>query len=368
MATVVVAPDTFKGSLAAVEVADALARGWRSVRPRDEVVELPLADGGEGTLDVVERLVPGARRVSLTVAGPLGDPRGTSALLLPDGTAVVEIAASSGLPLLTRASPLQATSRGLGETLRHMVEAGARRCLVALGGSSSTDGGTGALSALGVQFLDGWGAVLPDGGGSLARLDQIDIGALVSAPDGGVELLVDVAAPLLGGAGAATTFGPQKGAGPAEMAALEAGLRRLADILGGDPDRPGSGAAGGAAYGLATVWGARISPGSTAIAELAGLPAALNRADVVITGEGRFDRTSSRGKVPGHVLTQAGERGTDAYVVCGVRDDAELPRGTHAITLVDICGSTDAAMAGAGRGLVRAGARAARHWEGRRHV
>lgn len=203
---VLVAPDAFKGTADAATAAEALAAGWLSVRPGDETVVLPLADGGEGTLDAVARAVPGAVRVPVTgVPGPNGLAVDGAWLRLPDGTGVVELAAVSGLPLLDRPDPLGAHTAGLGAVIADALRAGVTALVVAVGGSASTDGGTGALTALGARFLDRAGRALPLGGAALSRLASADLSALAAAPPGGIEILTDVRNPLLGDQGAART-------------------------------------------------------------------------------------------------------------------------------------------------------------------
>ena len=238
---VVIAPDSFKGSIGAAGAAAALAAGWRTARPGDEVLLVPLADGGEGTLDVLAAAVPGARWHTARVTGPGGDPADCPWLELPDGTAAVELARASGLPMLARLDPLGAQTTGLGEVIGQALDAGARRLVIALGGSASTDGGAGALSALGARFTGAAGQPLTAGGGALRDLAAADLAGLRPPPAGGVSCLSDVRAPLLGPGGAAAVFGPQKGASPAQVAQLEHGLARLAGVLGGDPAAPGAG-------------------------------------------------------------------------------------------------------------------------------
>jgi glycerate kinase len=410
---VLIAPDSFKGSLGATAAAAALADGWLSVRPGDQVTRLPLADGGEGTLDVLAATVPGARWHRAMVTGPGGAPvtarwlelptlqgresgtpggqrgRGqNSAATLPadrlvparDGrgaaaeawglpllsanTAVVELARASGLPLLAHPDPMGAQTAGLGELLSRALNAGVGRILVGLGGSASTDGGTGALAALGARFLDANGEPLVPGGGALADLARVDLGGLRGAPGGGVTCLTDVTAPLLGARGAAAVFGPQKGADGAQIARLEAGLARLAEVLGGDPAAPGAGAAGGTGYGLAAAWGASLTPGAAELGRVAGLDRALADADLVITGEGRFDETSLTGKTCGTVIAAAAEAGVPVAVVAGqARDMPAGPGGVPAlacvVTLAGLAGGAAAAMAGPRRWLRRAGMRIA---------
>ncbi|MER7757336.1 glycerate kinase [Kitasatospora sp. NPDC097643] len=348
---IVLAPDSFKGTVSAADAARALADGWRSVRPADHLVLRPMADGGEGTHAAVAAAHPGH---ALTRVGGCTGPDGRTVdgeyALLPDGTAVVELATASGIPLMAALAPLTATTRGTGELIAAALDAGARRLLIALGGSASTDGGAGLLAALGLRLLDADGVPVPDGGGALTRADRIDRSRFRAAPPGGVQLLTDVANPLLGPDGAAAVYGPQKGATPAHIAQLEAGLTRLAELLGGDPGRPGAGAAGGAAHGLTAAWGATVTPGAAAVADLFGLDAALAGADLVVTGEGRFDATSLRGKVVGEVLARAGRAGVAARIVAGESPEEGI------LTLTGLAGDPGAARARAAHWLHRAGA------------
>jgi glycerate kinase len=358
LARILIAPDSLKGSLDAAPAAEAIASGWHSIRPDDELVLLPQADGGEGTLDAIASAVPGARVEDAgPVTGPDGRPVEGHWLTLPDGTAVVELAQSSGLPLMAAPDARGATTRGLGEVIGHALDGGATALVIGLGGSASTDGGAGALAALGLELLDDEGRPLPDGGGALARLARLERGRLRPAPAGGVRLLSDVTAPLLGPSGAAAVFGPQKGAAPDDVAALDAALARLAVLLGGDPAQPGAGAAGGTGYGFAAAWGASLEPGSTAIAELTGLTAAVLEADVLLTAEGRFDATSLTGKVVGNALELAAGTAVRAGVIAG-RVDADP--GCWSAALVDLAGSVDDALRDPARWLAEAGAAAAR--------
>jgi len=366
---VVVAPDSFKGSIGAAAAAAAIAVGWRQVRPADEVIELPLADGGEGTASVVAAAVPASRWRVVEVSGPAADRVTAGWLEIPGNGAVVELAAAAGLPLMRQPSPLTAHSFGVGQLIGMALDAGARHVDVALGGSACTDGGTGALAALGARFLDAGGCELPLGGGALTRLASVDLSGLRARPTDGTSCLTDVRAPLLGSGGAAAVFGPQKGAGPADVAVLEAGLDRLAEFLGGNPDAPGAGAAGGCAYGLAAAWSATLQSGAERIAAIAGLPAALARADLVITGEGRYDATSLGGKVVGAVLEAARAARVTARIVAGQLDFSALPdravphrsalpglpAEVGAAELIALAGSLEAALAEPGRWLTAAG-------------
>jgi glycerate kinase len=354
---VVIAPDSFKGSIGATGAAAALAEGWLAERGSDEVITLPLADGGEGTLDVLAAAVPDARWHQVRVTGPGGEPVGCEWLELPGGRAVVELARASGLPLLHQPDPLGAHTAGLGEVIGHALDGGAGSVTITLGGSASTDGGTGALTALGAVFTGPGGGPLGRGGGALRFLVGCDLSGLRPPPPGGVMCLADVTAPLLGPSGAAAVFGPQKGAGPEEIALLEDGLARLAGVLGGDPAAPGAGAAGGTGYGLAAAWGAVITPGAPELCRLAGLDHALAGAGLVITGEGCYDRTSATGKAPGTVLAAAAGRGVPAAVVAGqIAAGAATDGLAAAVALTDLAGSAQAALARPGDWL-RAAAR-----------
>lgn len=338
---VVIAPDSFKGSISARAAAAAIAEGWRSVRPGDEVVTLPQADGGEGTLDAIEAATPDAvRRSAGMVTGPDGRPVPGEWLQLPDGTAVVELAQCSGIALMERLDPLGATTRGLGEVIAAALAAGAVELVIALGGSASTDGGAGALDAL-----------------DLSR-----------PPSRGVRLLTDVTAPLLGPAGAAAVFGPQKGATPEQVVELEERLVAFSALFDADPATPGAGAAGGAAFGFLAAWDAQIESGSAAIARLTGLEVRLAEADAFVTGEGSFDATSLTGKVVGHALELAERHDLVARttVIAGrVATEPHAPSGAAvaSISLVDLAGSTAAALADPVRWLIAAGARAATQLE-----
>lgn len=349
---VVVAPDSFKGSIDAAAAAAAIAGGWRQVRPTDEVTELPLADGGEGTAAVVAAAVPGSRWHVAEVSGPADSHVTAGWLELPGNGAVIELAAAAGLPLLTVLSPLTAHSFGVGELIGLALDGGARHVDVALGGSACTDGGTGALAALGARFLDADGFELPRGGGALARIAAVDLSGLRPPPPDGTSCLTDTRAPLLGQGGAAAVFGPQKGASPADIKLLEAGLSKLAELLGGDPDAPGAGAAGGCGYGLAAGWQAALESGAQRIAAVAGLPAVLRGADVVITGEGRYDETSLGGKVVGAVVAAAGAAGVTAAVVAG---QLGFPARVTTVELSALAGSPEAAFGEPDRWLTAAG-------------
>jgi glycerate 2-kinase len=368
---IVVAPDSFKGSIGAADAAAALAEGWHETRPGDELACVPLADGGEGTLEVLAAAVlastgPAPRWHPVQVTGPgAGGPGGGGRvascwLELPDATACIELARASGLPLMAALDPLGAQTTGTGELIADALDAGARRIVIALGGSASTDGGTGALAALGARFLDAAGQKLPAGGGALGRLASADLTGLRRRPPGGVVCLTDVRAPLLGRRGAAAVFGPQKGAGAAQVAVLEAGLARLARVLGGDPGAPGAGAAGGTSYGFAAAWGADITPGAAELCRIVGLDRELARADLVITGEGRYDATSGDGKVTGTVLAAAARAAVPAALVAGTIAADPPPGFATSVALAELAGGAAPAMEHPRRWLQAAGQALAR--------
>lgn len=362
MSRVVIAPDSFKGTASAADAAAALATGWRSVRPGDDLVERPMADGGEGTLDAFASSVPGTRRIPITVQGPVTAPVETSWLLLPDGTGVVELAATSGITLLDPLEPLDAHSVGFGEAIAAALDAGVERLLLGLGGSASSDGGTGALAVLGAWFLDDSGAPVPLGNRGLGLIDRVDLSGLRPLPPRGAVILGDVTNPLLGPLGAAATFGPQKGADAATIDVLEANLARLADLM---PEcvqplaaEPGAGAAGGAGFGL-LAWGAEMGGGAALVAQAVGLADAIAGADLVITGEGRFDGQSEAGKAPTVVAGIARDAGVPTALVAGAIT-ADPGGFAASVALADLAGGGAAAMAEPLRWLEAAGAELAR--------
>ncbi|MET1053118.1 MAG: glycerate kinase [Mycetocola sp.] len=355
---VAIAPDSFKGTATAIEVTAALAEGWLGVRPGDTVIRMPLADGGEGTLDAFELGIPDARRMPVEVTGPDGRPVAASWLLLPDNSAVIELAATSGITLLDPLQPLDAHTIGFGQAIAAAIESGVDRLYLAIGGSSSTDGGVGALTALGAVFTDADGQPIAAGGRGLATVAGVDTSSLLTLPAGGATILTDVTNPLLGPTGAAAVFGPQKGATDEQVVQLDAGLQRLAAVLGADPETPGAGAAGGTGLVLAA-WGAHFAEGADAIGEVMHAPETVASATVVITGEGRFDGQSDAGKVPSYVRSLAEQAGASPLLVAGAIT-AEPVGFAHAVSLTDLAGSADAAMADTAHWLREAGAQLAR--------
>jgi glycerate kinase len=361
---VVIAPDSLKGTLGAREAATALAEGWRAQRPGDDLMCLPLADGGEGTLEVLAAADPAARWRQARVTGPDGTPVDGRWLEFPGGTGYIELAQGSGLPLMGALDPLGAQTTGTGELIARALDAGVRRIAIGLGGSAATDGGTGALAALGAVFRDRAGHGLGPGGGALRELASADLTGLRPPPPGGAACLTDVRAPLLGPRGAAAVFGPQKGATATQIALLEAGLARLAAVLGGDPDAPGAGAAGGTGYGFAAAWGAVITPGAAELSRIVGLDEHLRRADLVLTAEGGYDATSGDGKITGTVLAAAAAAGVRAALIAG-SVAADPPPGVVAVALDRLAGSAAAAMADPAGCLRTAGQLLARDAESR---
>ncbi|MEV8213761.1 glycerate kinase [Leifsonia sp. NPDC077715] len=368
---IVVAPDSFKGSAEASAVAEAIADGWRSVRPGDELRRLPMADGGEGTVDAFLAAVPGAEERTTTVDGPDGRPVSARWAILRGGesgpTAVVEIAQTSGLGLLDPLQPLTAHTRGLGRLLAAALDAGAVRILVGLGGSATSDGGAGALQALGASLLGPDGRPARSGNAGLADLARVELDGLPPLPAHGVTLLTDVRSPLLGDRGAARMFGPQKGATPADVERIEAGLAEFVQLLAEvRPDaaalseRPGAGAAGGTGFGL-SLWGADIRPGADEVGSRLDLPRAIREADLVITGEGRYDTQTREGKVAAHVAALARAEGTPVALVAGMI--ALEPDGfVDHVELSALAGSADASRADAVGWARRAGELLASRW------
>ncbi|WP_440154162.1 glycerate kinase family protein [Arthrobacter sp. SAFR-179] len=338
---VLIAPDSFKGTLTAHEAAAAIAEGWAGVRPGDQLELVPLADGGEGTLDAIEAATPGAVRGSRDgVTGPDGRTRHGEWLKLPGGVAVVELAQIAGLPFMSELAPLSATTRGVGEIIKAAVEDGAREVWLALGGSASTDGGLGALRALGAVALDSAGNEVSEGGAGLKEIASLDFAGLLPIP-GGITLLSDVTAPLTGPTGAAAVFGPQKGATPRQVDELDQALQSFARLAGHSPDTPGAGAAGGAGYGFMAAYGAGMDSGADRIAELVQLNQRIRTANIVITGEGSFDDQSRTGKLVGNVLQRAADAGVQSAVIAGrVAADA----GTWALGLDELAGDPRKAM------------------------
>ncbi len=320
---VVVAPDKFKGSLTAREVADRVAAGIAAVAGEVDVVRVPVADGGDGTVDAA--LAAGYERVAVTAQGPTGEPVDT-AFAVRDGTAVVEMADVSGLRLLApdRLAPRTASSYGTGEVVRAAIEHGCHTVVLGIGGSASTDGGAGMLGALGARLYDAAGTDLAPGGGPLADLERLDLSGLHPGVAGTrVVVACDVDNPLLGPHGAAAVYGPQKGAHADDVVALDAALRRWADVVEeavgrpGVRERAGAGAAGGVGFAALAVLDAELRPGIELVLDLVGFADRLAGADLVVTGEGSLDEQTLHGKAPAGVAAAAGRAGVPVVAVAG---------------------------------------------------
>ncbi len=326
----ILAPDSFKGSLTAAEAADAMADGIRQVFPEAEIVLLPLADGGEGTAEALV-LATGGRRQTAIVTGPLGEPAEASfGLLGTDGeTAVVEMAAAAGLLLVPPAGrdPRRTTTYGVGELLRRAAESGVTRIIVGLGGSATNDGGAGAMQALGVRFLDAAGTPLPTPitGRDLARLTQIDMASLL-LPNVEIVIASDVTNPLLGPNGASAIYGPQKGADAAIVAELDAALANYAAVIWRDlgkavAELPGAGAAGGMGAGLMAFFDARMQSGIDLVLDTAKFNEKATGADWLLTGEGRIDAQTLNGKTIMGILNRCRPLGIPVIAFGGSVDD-----------------------------------------------
>lgn len=371
---IAIAPDSFKECLTADEVAGAIEEGVRRALPDCVTVCVPMADGGEGTVDALIAATNG-RIVELTATGPMGTPVATRYGLLGDGeSAVIEMAAVSGLPLVRteERDPRIATTYGTGELLCDALNRGASRIIIGLGGSATNDGGAGAAQALGVSLRDAAGRELPWGGAALARLATIDLSRRHPRLNQCVlEAACDVDNPLCGPTGASRVYGPQKGAGPKVVEELDAALRHFGDIIEaqlGVPvlDVPGAGAAGGLGAGLVAFAGGVLRPGVDIVADACKLTSRIAGAELVITGEGRIDAQTPHGKTPAGVAKAARQLGIpvvaiagslgpgyDAVHDCGIREVIPIQSGTMSLA---------EAMARAPELLAAAAERVARAW------
>jgi len=336
---IVIAPDSFKESLSALEVAEAVERGFRMVFPEAEYVKVPMADGGEGT---VQSLVDatGGRIVEVEVTGPLGEPVLAFFGLLGDGkTAVIEMAAASGLHLVPRdrRNPLVTTTRGTGELIRAALDAGANHLIIGLGGSATNDGGAGMVQALGGRLLDRDGRDIGLGGGALADLQAIDLSELdPRLKSVRIDVACDVDNPLTGAKGASAIFGPQKGATPDMVAILDRNLAHYADMIRRElgkqvGDIPGAGAAGGLGAGLLAFLPAELKRGVDIVIETVQLAERVKGADLVITGEGRIDGQTVFGKTPIGVAKTAKRFGVPVIGIAGSLGDDSMAVLDHGI-------------------------------------
>jgi glycerate kinase len=368
MTRVLLAPDKFKGTLTAAEVAAHLRRGIHSVRPDIEIVVVPVSDGGDGLLPVALRA--GFELTPVRAIGPTGL-EGDTWYARRGDHAVVEMAEVCGLSRLPQGvlAPATATSRGVGDVIVAALDAGCEHLLLGIGGSASTDGGAGMMSALGARLLDESGNDLTDGGGSLALIHRLDLSGLHPATaDATITVACDVDNPLTGPAGAAAVYGPQKGADLETVAALELALHTWADVVaattGADlRDTPGAGAAGGVGFAAISLLGARLRPGADVVQELTGLESAIQGADLVLTGEGSLDEQTLRGKAPAGVAAAARRAGVPVVAVAGrCLLDAEALAGAgiaSAYALADEASYAEEPCDAPGPLLARIGARIA---------
>jgi glycerate kinase len=339
---IIVAPDSYKGSVSALGVAAAMARGIHAVFPEAEVQQVPVADGGEGTVEALVAATGG--RFELTeVPGPLGDPVRARWGVLGDGrTAVLEMAAASGLPLIPegRRDPRITSTAGTGWLIRAALDAGLRRLIIGIGGSATNDGGAGMARALGARFLDAQGQALPEGGAALVRLERIDLAGLdPRLAEAEILVACDVDNPLTGPRGASAIYGPQKGASPDQVQELDRALAvfaRVATRATGREvgDLPGAGAAGGLGGALRWFTPARLRPGVAIVLEATAFEALVAGADLVITGEGRTDAQTAMGKAPVGVAAVAQRQGVPVLCLSGGLGegaDAVLARGIGAV-------------------------------------
>jgi len=339
---IIVAPDSFKGSVSALGVAEAMERGIHAVFPEAEVIKVPIADGGEGTVEALVAATAG-RLMHTKVTGPMGAPLSAHWGVSGDGlTGFIEMASASGLPLVPkeRRDPRIASTFGTGELMKAALDAGLRRLVVGIGGSATNDGGSGMARALGVRFLDSGDHDLPEGGAALARLARIDLSGLdPRLAEASILVACDVDNPLCGPRGASAVYGPQKGATPEMVAELDGALAVLArvatDVTGRDiASSPGAGAAGGLGAGLLFFTPASLRPGVSIVLETTGFETLIQDVDLVITGEGRTDFQTAMGKAPVGVAEVARRHGVP--VIClsgGLGDGADevLDHGIDAL-------------------------------------
>jgi glycerate 2-kinase len=370
---VIVAPDKFEGSLTAGQAAQAIRAGLLRARPDAEVVALPVGDGGAGTLEAL--VAAGFERVPVPASGPTGEPV-TAAIAVQGDRSFVEMAEASGLKRLPggRRAPLAATTYGTGELLRAALDRGVREVVLGIGGSATTDGGAGMAAALGARLLDDAGAELPPGGAALLRLARVDTAGLdPRLRHVAVTVAADVDNPLVGPHGAAHVFGPQKGAGPDDVLLLDSALRRYARVLAADlgvdlADTPGAGAAGGLGAGAIAFLGARLRSGIELVLDLVGFREAVATADLVVTGEGKLDGQSLRGKAPVGVARAATAHGVPVVALAGVVEvaDRELRAAgfEEALALTGLEPDPARSMAEAAPLLERLAERVGRAWAG----
>ena len=340
MNKVVIASDSFKGTLTSSEVADSVAKAVRAVFPDCEVVKLKVADGGEGTSDAIISAKTG-RLVSLDVSDPLGRTIQSSYYILDDGTALIEMSKASGLTLLSpdERNPLKTSTFGTGQMIANALTSGCRRFLVGIGGSATNDAGIGMLSALGFRFLNNQGQAVSPNGGSLSEIASIDSASVLEGlSESEFTVACDVASPLYGPAGAAFVFAPQKGADADMVRTLDSGLRHFAEVADYDAGFAGAGAAGGLGYAFKAFLNARMVRGIDMVLDAVGFDKTVQGADLVITGEGRYDGQTQAGKAVYGIKSRASLHGVPVLVVAG---SVETPSEDV------VCASSDGAFASA---------------------
>lgn len=313
MARILICLDSFKGSISSPEAGHAISRGWSSVAPEDVLEVLAFADGGEGTNDAIQAALAESKRTRR----PLPGGQELTFLLMPDGSALVELAELCGLRVQGTNDPLGATTLKVGQAIKMAVDSGSKHIYVALGGSASTDGGAGLFEGLGAKLLDSFGNEIEGGNRGLANLSSANLSHLGFLSGVNITVLSDVENPLLGDYGAVRVFGPQKGASPLQLEEMERNLRTWANFFPNvSPSSPGAGAAGGTAFGL-MVLGAAIKSGGEFVSKIINLDKKIISADVVITGEGMFDLQSLDGKAVSIVLDSCQKNQTPCYLVAG---------------------------------------------------
>lgn len=332
----ILVPDSFKGTLSSQEICEILQQEILRVRPEAEVLAFPVADGGEGSVDAFLTAV-GGQRIEVPCHGPHMEEMTGFYGLLPDGTAVVEMAAAAGLPLVgNRLEVDKTTTYGVGELMAAAAENGAKRIILGLGGSSTNDGGCGAAAALGVRFLDDAGKAFLPVGGNLNRLAKIDLSEQMKLPE--ITVMCDIDNPLCGPAGASAVFGPQKGATPEMVPVLDANLYHLAEIVKRDlevdiADLPGAGAAGGMGGGAVAFWKGTLQMGIETVLDTVDFDTVVQDARLVFTGEGRLDGQSLRGKVIAGVAKRAKQYHVPVVAVVGAVGD-----GADGVYDLGVCG------------------------------
>lgn len=319
-----IAPDSFKGSLSSIEAADSIEKGIYRALPDAVTEKVPIGDGGEGTVDALVTANEGDY-VKLTAVGPLGNPEEVVYGIIDENTAVLEMAAASGLGLVPEEHRDigRASTYGTGEMILHALDQGVREILIGIGGSATNDGGTGMAAALGYRFLDKNGEELPPGGGGLEKLAEVDVKDVdPRLRETDIRVACDVDNPLFGERGASRVYGPQKGAAPEDVELLDRGLSRLSEVVARDlgiegADIPGAGAAGGLGYGLSVFCGASLESGIDIVLDAVDFDTRLEGIDLVITGEGKIDGQTAYGKVPIGVARRAKMQGVPVLVMAG---------------------------------------------------